>query len=49
MTIIKRVTMNTITHGLWADQPTDFRMPKTQNSLKLKKFEKNFESFLGVL
>ena len=22
---------NTITHGLWADQPTDFIMPKTGN------------------
>ena len=32
--------INTITHGPWADQPTDFIMHKTQNSLKLKKFEK---------
>ena len=28
--------INTITHRSWADQPTDFRMPKTQNSFKLK-------------
>ena len=33
--------LNTITHAPWANQPTNFRMPKTQKLLKLKNFEKN--------
>jgi hypothetical protein len=34
------IVFNTITHCLWADQPTDFIMPKTQHSLKFKNLKK---------
>jgi len=37
---------NTITHGPWTDQPTDFIMPKTQNSLKFKNMIKICYPFL---
>jgi hypothetical protein len=37
-----------LTLSLWADQPTDFRVQKTQNSLKFQKCEKNINpSFMA--
>ena len=38
--VLHRVRINTFTHGPWADQPTDFILPKTQNSLKFKNLKK---------
>ncbi len=35
-----RNSVNTITHCLWVDQPTNFKSFKAQNSFKLKKSEK---------
>jgi len=34
------IALITITHGPWANQPTDFRMPKTQNFGSLKNLKK---------
>ena len=33
-------SFNTITYGMWADQPTDFILAKAKNSWSLKNLEK---------